>query len=85
MKIIHTPGHSPGGICLYGGEILFAGDTLFFEGVGRDDLPGGSWKELERSVKEKLYTLPPETKVYPGHGPATSIAYEATNNPFFRR
>lgn len=84
LKIIYTPGHSPGGICLYRQGELFSGDTLFFEGVGRDDLPGGDWEELRRSVTEKLFRLPVDTKVYPGHGPPTTIGHEMANNPFFR-
>lgn len=76
LIIIHTPGHTPGSICLSGCGILFSGDTLFKAGVGRTDLPGGSWKELEDSLRNKLFTLPPETVVYPGHGPETRIGDE---------
>jgi glyoxylase-like metal-dependent hydrolase (beta-lactamase superfamily II) len=61
---------------------LFSGDTLFNDGVGRTDLPGGSWKELEKSIKEKILTLSPETVVLPGHGPLTTVKQEAGSNPF---
>lgn len=82
LKVIATPGHTPGGICFYGNGILLAGDTLFQNSVGRTDLPGGSMADLISNIKNKLFTLPPETTVYPGHGPSTSIAWEKENNPF---
>jgi len=82
LEVIHTPGHSQGSICLRWENILFTGDTLFAEGVGRTDWPGGSEAELIKSIKEKLFILPDETKVYPGHGPATTIGYEKEHNPF---
>ena len=82
FEVIHTPGHSPGGICLLTTGILFSGDTLFSLGVGRTDLPGGDWNELIESVHDRLFTLPPDTVVYPGHGPSTTIGYEKANNPF---
>lgn len=80
--VLHTPGHTPGGICLYSDGILFSGDTLFQQSVGRTDFPGGSMGKLVSSIKNKLFVLPPETKVFPGHGPDTTIAWELSNNPF---
>ncbi len=82
FSIIHTPGHSPGSICLVHDGLVIAGDTLFYHGVGRTDLPGGSMKALEHSIREKLYTLPDETVVYSGHGPQTTIGEERSENPF---
>jgi glyoxylase-like metal-dependent hydrolase (beta-lactamase superfamily II) len=70
LRVIHTPGHTPGSIGFVHGGFLFSGDTLFCGGVGRTDLPGGSWKDLERSIRERILTLPEETIVLPGHGPA---------------
>jgi hydroxyacylglutathione hydrolase len=82
FRIISTPGHSQDGICLYGEGILFSGDTLFNMGVGRTDFPGCSEEQLFHSIKHKLYVLPDDTLVYPGHGPATTIGDEKANNPF---
>lgn len=76
LEVIHTPGHTPGGISLRCGDILFSGDTLFFEGVGRTDLPGGDTARLAKSIRERLLTLPDHVIVYPGHGPATTIGHE---------
>ncbi len=86
LKVFHSPGHTPGGICLYSEDeaIVFVGDTLFADSVGRTDFPGGSMSQLIKSIKEKLLTLPDETVVYPGHGPATTIAQEKAYNPFLR-
>lgn len=84
LKIIHTPGHSPGGICLYTEGHLFAGDTLFAGSIGRTDLPGGDYDTLIASIKTKLLGLPDDTMVYTGHGPETSIANEKRMNPFLR-
>jgi glyoxylase-like metal-dependent hydrolase (beta-lactamase superfamily II) len=83
--VIHTPGHSPGGVCFYfaGENILFSGDTLFKGSVGRTDLPRASGDQLRKSLKA-LSILPPQTKVYPGHGPATTIGEEITSNPFLK-
>jgi glyoxylase-like metal-dependent hydrolase (beta-lactamase superfamily II) len=82
LEVIHTPGHTPGGICIKAEEVLFSGDTLFYEGIGRTDIPGGDHELLMRSIKEKLMTLPGETRVLPGHGPETTIEHERENNPF---
>ncbi|MFH1406487.1 MAG: MBL fold metallo-hydrolase [Candidatus Omnitrophota bacterium] len=82
LEVIHTPGHTPGSICLKSGDILFTGDTLFYEAVGRTDIPGGSEKELLRSIKEKILTLDDNIKVYPGHGSPSTIGHERKNNPF---
>jgi len=84
LKVIHTPGHSPGGICLYTPGHLFAGDALFAGSIGRTDLPGGDFDTLISSIKTKLFTLPEETVVYTGHGPETSIGNEKRMNPFLR-
>ena len=82
LAVLHTPGHSPGGICLVTGRTAFVGDTLFAGSIGRTDLPGGSAETLLTSIREKLLTLPDETVVYPGHGPATTIGHERRHNPF---
>jgi len=85
LSVLHTPGHTPGGICLYSKDeaIVFTDDALFADSIGRTDFPNGSMSQLLKSIKEKLYTLPDETKVYPGHGPITTIAHEKAHNPFF--
>ncbi|MBN1980070.1 MAG: MBL fold metallo-hydrolase [Chitinivibrionales bacterium] len=84
FQILHTPGHSPGGICLYSAkdQVLFAGDTLFAGSVGRTDFTGGSYETLIESITTKLLTLPERTTVYPGHGPQTSLEAEKRFNPF---
>lgn len=84
LLVLHTPGHTPGGICLYSQQdkIIFVGDTLFADSVGRTDFPGGSTNDLLKSINEKLLTLPDETEVFPGHGPATTIGKERKTNPF---
>jgi glyoxylase-like metal-dependent hydrolase (beta-lactamase superfamily II) len=84
FQVIHTPGHTEGGICLYeaGDGIIFVGDTLFEGSVGRTDLPGGSWNTLARSIADRLMTLPDEVRVYPGHGQTTTIGFERVSNPF---
>ena len=83
LNVIHTPGHTKGGICLYEDGCLFSGDTLFYRSVGRTDFPGGSFEEIKKSVL-KLFELPDNTKVYPGHGEETTIAEEKFENPFVR-
>ncbi len=82
LRVIHLPGHTPGSVGFVAGGILFSGDTLFCGGVGRTDLPGGSWKDLERSIRERILTLPEETIVLPGHGPWTTVEQERNSNPF---
>jgi len=84
FQVIHTPGHSPGGICLFGHGILLSGDTLFNSGIGRTDFPGCSYSQILNSINTRLLVLPEETKVYPGHGPETTIGSEAQSNPFLR-
>ena len=85
LLVLHTPGQTPGGISLYSKEdgVAFVGDTLFADSIGRTDFHGGSMSQLLDGVREKLFTLPEETQVYPGHGPATTIAAEKAHNPFF--
>lgn len=82
--VLYTPGHSPDEISLYGHGILFSGDTLFNSGIGRTDFPGCSYQLLEQSIRKKLYALPDSTRVYPGHGPETTIGDEKRGNPFVR-
>jgi len=84
LKIIHTPGHTLGGISIAVEKCLFTGDTLFAESIGRTDFPGGSFNQLMQSVKTRLFTYPDETKVYPGHGPKTTIKWEKDHNPFLK-
>jgi hydroxyacylglutathione hydrolase len=85
LRIIHVPGHSPGHVTFYSDQdlILFAGDSLFLRSIGRSDLPGGNFKQLIHHIQSKLFVLPPETKVWCGHGEETTIGYEIANNPFF--
>ena len=83
FTVIHTPGHSPGGICLYGQGTLFCGDTLFNLSIGRTDI-GGNYSQLINNIFSKLMVLPDETVVYPGHGPETTIGFERRSNPFLR-
>ena len=80
--VLHTPGHSPGGICPLGEGVVFSGDTLFNCGIGRTDLPGGNSSQLMNSIHTKLMVLPDSTIVYPGHGPETTIGAERRGNPF---
>jgi hydroxyacylglutathione hydrolase len=85
-RVIHTPGHTPGSVGYYfeADGILFSGDTLFAESIGRTDLPGGSYPAIVKSIQTKLYVLPPDTRVIPGHGAETSIGHERESNPFVR-
>jgi glyoxylase-like metal-dependent hydrolase (beta-lactamase superfamily II) len=82
FAVIETPGHTPGGICLYGEGVLLSGDTLFQAGIGRYDLPGGDGRRLLESIRTQLFTLPDETEAFPGHGEATTIGWEKRHNPF---
>jgi len=88
LKVIHTPGHTPGGMCLYTDGMVFTGDTLFVGAIGRTDFPGGSYQQLERSIQTKLYTLPGDTVVLPGHNygssPTSTIDRERRSNPYVR-
>ena len=84
LKFIHTPGHTPGGMCIYveAAKALFSGDTLFCQSIGRTDFPGGSYREIMDSIRKKLFLLPDDTNVFPGHMGPTSICFEKENNPF---
>lgn len=84
FTVLATPGHTPGGAAFYfpAAGVVFVGDSLFAGSVGRTDLPGGSWAQLEASIRQRLFTLPPDTVVYPGHGPATTIGREQSSNPY---
>ncbi|MFC2043762.1 MBL fold metallo-hydrolase [Chloroflexota bacterium] len=82
--VLHTPGHSPGGISLLGDGVVFTGDTLFNFAIGRTDLPGGNYSQIINSINTKLMVLPDNTIVYPGHGPQTTIGIERERNPFLR-
>ncbi len=84
LKILHTPGHTPGGVCFAAPGFVISGDTLFAQSIGRTDLPGGDYDALVQSIKSSLYALPESTEVYPGHGPATLIGYEKRHNPFVK-
>ncbi|WAC07030.1 MAG: MBL fold metallo-hydrolase [Thermodesulfobacteriota bacterium] len=88
LRVIHTPGHSQGSMCLYAEGYIFTGDTLFVEGVGRTDFPGSSWAKLLHSITKKLFSLPDETVVFPGHNygfrPTSTIGDEKRNNPFVK-
>ena len=82
IRVYYTPGHSPGSVSFHLGGVLFGGDVLFRQSVGRTDLPGGSTRELYDSIHMHLFKLPDETIVYPGHGPKTTIGYEKEHNPY---
>lgn len=86
LEVIYTPGHTPGGICVLmikpEVNILFSGDTLFYQGIGRTDFAGADQSTLIKSIKERLLVLPDDTIVYPGHGPASTIGHEKKHNPF---
>jgi len=82
LEVIHTPGHTPGSICLKAESVIFTGDTLFCEGIGRTDFAYGSEEDIMDSIKEKLFTLKDSYVIYPGHGPSSTIGNEKTNNPY---
>lgn len=84
LRVLHTPGHTPGHVCFYEASegVLFDGDVLFYHGVGRADLPGGDWLQLLDSIQQVLWALPDDTVVYSGHGPATTIGEERGMNPY---
>jgi hydroxyacylglutathione hydrolase len=84
ISVIHTPGHSPGGVCFHANGAVFTGDTLFAGSIGRTDFPGGDHKRLIKNVVKKIFPLGDHLRVYPGHGPVTTIGKERMNNPFFR-
>lgn len=84
LKVLHTPGHTKGGISLLVDDVVFTGDTLFAGSIGRTDFPGGSFKEIIHSIKTRLLTLPDHVKVYSGHGPVSVIAEERRHNPFLQ-
>lgn len=86
FEVFHTPGHTPGGICLYCRDqnVVFAGDTLFADSIGRTDFPGGNYEQLIESIKSKLLALPDDTKVYTGHGPDTTMGYEKKHNQYLQ-
>lgn len=82
IRVLFTPGHTPGGCCFLVGEDLYSGDTLFHESIGRTDLPGGDTDQLLGSIRETLFALPDATRVWPGHGDTTTIGHERRANPF---
>ena len=86
LKVLHTPGHTPGSVSLYAedAKLLFSGDTLFRESIGRVDLPGGDFAQIVHSITQRLYALPEDTRVLPGHLQETTIAHEKARNPFVR-
>ena len=86
FKVFATPGHTLGGVCYYyaPGKVVFVGDTIFCESIGRTDLPGGSYKDILASIKNKLMPLPDDVKLLPGHGPSTSVGWERRRNPFLQ-
>jgi glyoxylase-like metal-dependent hydrolase (beta-lactamase superfamily II) len=86
FEVRHVPGHAPGNVLFYAPawKCAFPGDAIFAGSVGRADLPGGDWDQLERSIKEQIYTLPEETVLYPGHGPPTTVGTERRTNSFVR-
>jgi glyoxylase-like metal-dependent hydrolase (beta-lactamase superfamily II) len=84
LRVLHTPGHTQGGVSFAAPGLVITGDTLFAQSIGRTDLPGGNYDQLVESIRTALYALPESTEVYPGHGPATLIGYEKRHNPFVK-
>lgn len=86
LELIFAPGHSPAHLCFYNKaeQFLIGGDVLFYQSIGRTDIPGGNYEQLIMNIREKLFILPDECRVYPGHGPATTIGFEKENNPFLK-
>ena len=82
IKVIHTPGHTQGGVCFYINGHLFSGDTIFRESVGRCDLPGGNFNQIVESIEQRIFTLPSETVIHPGHGRETTVGWEKENNSY---
>ncbi len=85
LRVLHTPGHTPGGVCLFdeGSEEALVGDTIFYRGIGRTDLPGGDFATLARSVRDRLFAVAGDRRLWPGHGPETRLEEERQENPFF--
>lgn len=83
IKVIHTPGHTQGGVCFYIDGHLFSGDTIFRESVGRCDLPGGNFSQIVESIENKIFILPEDTVIYPGHGKTTTVSWEKEHNSYF--
>ena len=82
IKVIHTPGHTQGGVCYLIDDMLFSGDTIFREAVGRCDLEGGDFDQIVESIQTRIFTLPEDIKIYPGHGPSSTVGWEKENNRF---
>ena len=84
FEVLATPGHTPGGVCLKCGDVVFCGDTVFAESIGRTDLPGGSYDDLLRSIHDKILPLDDDVTLLPGHGPSTTVGWERRRNPFLQ-
>lgn len=84
FKILATPGHTPGGVCILADNVVFCGDTVFAESIGRTDLPGGSYEDIIKSIKDKILPLADNVQLLPGHGPATTVGWERRRNPFLQ-